>query len=152
MLLPIEIDILPRSDTNHLNPRMNYVLPVVLFGSAEVDVADVDVTELSFGPGGAAPVHDLTDLFTFNDHIEDLNLDGFMDLTLHFPMQDTGISCGDESASLYSGMLSGRLCWGEDSIVTVSCGTVKSPPKRNSRTVKARPSRKTDQSVSFTIE
>jgi hypothetical protein len=109
-------------NTVNINPRMNYVITVGLFGSQKLDVSDVDVTTLRFGPDEAAPIHDLTDLITRNDHMQDANLDGFMDLMLHFSMHDTGIACGDESARLTGNMMDGRAIEGIDSIRVVGCG------------------------------
>ena len=81
----------------------------------------MDVTTLSFGPAGTSPAHDLTDSFTYNDHMQDVNLDGFTDLVSHYPTTLTGIECGDGSATLTGSTLDGQPFEGSDSIRTVGC-------------------------------
>jgi len=146
-----EIDINPGVFPNTINTRLNYVVSVALLGSEVFDVADVDVTSLRFGPDEASPAHDLTDTWTYTAHLQDVNFDGFMDLIMHFPMQDTGIACGDESATLTGNMLSGKPIEGTDSIRTVGCGG-----RRNVQSIFERqqllPSRKTDRPVDFSSE
>jgi hypothetical protein len=117
LVLRVEIDIRP----NSINPRSRGVTPVVLLGSEDFSVEDIDVTTLRFGRDQAAPAHDLTDEWTYNDHLEDVNLDGHMDLVAHFRMQDTGIACGDEAVTLTGSLLSGQSIEGTDSIRTVGC-------------------------------
>jgi hypothetical protein len=69
----------------------------------------------------------------------------------HFPMQDTGIVCGDESATLNGSLLSGHPTEGTDSIRTVGCGH-----RRDTRSFFERQqflsSRKTDSPVHFSSE
>ena len=81
----------------------------------------IDVTTLAFGPDRASPAHDLTDSFTYNDHLQDVNLDGFTDLVTHFRVRDTGIACGDESVMRTGETLDGQPTEGTDSITTVGC-------------------------------
>jgi hypothetical protein len=56
-----------------------------------------------------------------------VNHDGFMDLVVHFRTQDTGIGCGDESATLVGVTLDGRPFEGTDSIQTVGCRVTRRP-------------------------
>jgi hypothetical protein len=118
---PVEIDIKPGNFPNSINPRSRGVVPVALLGSEEFDVADVDVSTLRFAPDEALPAHDLTDEWTYNEHLEDVNLDGFMDLMTHFRTQETGIQCGDTEATLTGSLLDGTPFEGNDSLVTVGC-------------------------------
>jgi hypothetical protein len=150
-VLSIEIDINPGFFPNIINTRMNFVISVALLGSENFDVADIDVTTLRFGPGEASPAHDLTDLFTYNNHLQDVNLDGFMDLMTHFPMQDTGIACGDESATLTGSLLSGYPIEGTDSVRTVGCGQRKDTPSIFERQPLLS-SRETDPPVDLSIK
>ena len=53
--------------------------------------------------------------------LEDVDLDGDIDLILHFNTQATGIQCGDTSASLTGTTFSGQMIQGLDSINTVGC-------------------------------
>jgi photosystem II stability/assembly factor-like uncharacterized protein len=117
----VAIDIKPGSDANSVNPRSNGVIPMALLGSEDFDIHDVDVTTLTFGPAGATPKHDLTDEWSYSEHVEDVNLDGFMDLVTHYPTRDTGIGCGDTEAALSGELLDGRPFEGTDEIRTVGC-------------------------------
>jgi hypothetical protein len=117
----VEIDIKPDSYPNSLNPYSRGVIPVVILGSDTFDAADVDVTTLAFGPGAAPTAHNLTDSFTHNDHLQDVNLDGLTDLVTHYWTRDTGIACGDESVALTGETIDGQPFEGSDSIQTVGC-------------------------------
>jgi len=96
----VAIDIKPQSIPNAINPYSRGVIPVAILGSDTFDVADVDVTKLAFGLDAASPAHNLTDSFTYNDHLQDVNLDGYTDLVTHYRTGETGIICGDMSATL----------------------------------------------------
>lgn len=100
----LEIDIKPGSDVNPVNPKSNGVIPVAILGSASLDVTDIDVDSIEFGPWGATEAHG-------TGHYEDVNDDGYVDLMLHFRTQDTGIGAGATEACLtadYDG--AGGLC------------------------------------------
>lgn len=94
------IDIKPGSYPNSINTKSNGVVPVAILGGETFDVTTVDVTTLEFGPSGAAPAHDLTDPDVYNEHIQDVNGDGWMDLVSHYRQKDTGLAVGDTEACL----------------------------------------------------
>jgi hypothetical protein len=122
-VLEIALDIKPGSDPNSVNPFAQGVIPVAILGSDSFDVEDVDGTTLAFGPNGAAPAHDLGDPTTFAGHLEDTNLDGFMDLESHYPTTETGIAFGDATACVTGETLEALPFEGCDSIVTqLPCG------------------------------
>jgi len=105
----IDIDIKPGSDPNSINSKSMGLVPVAILGSAEFDVADVDITTVTFGPGAAVPVHD--------GHFEDVNDDGLIDLVFHFAQKDTGLSPSDTEADLIGSTLDGTDFCGMDAVV-----------------------------------
>jgi hypothetical protein len=115
----VAIDIRPESDTNAVNPISRGVIPVVILGSDTFDVADVDVTTLAFGPDAAAHSHDLTKPGLFEDHLRDVNDDGFTDLVSHYRTQETGISPDDLEACITGEVLDGTPFEGCDVIKSV---------------------------------
>jgi hypothetical protein len=84
-----------------------------------LDVQDIDVTTLRFGPARVAAAHDLTDLFVYGQHLADVNLDGNIDLIAHFSPQAAGIIEGLDSASLRGRLNSGMPIAGTDSITVL---------------------------------
>jgi len=93
----------------------NSIIPtqsVTILGSDTFDVADVDVTTLAFGPGGAEPTHQ-------NVHFEDVNDDGLTDLVSHYATQETGIAFGDTEACLTGETLDGTPFQACESISTL---------------------------------
>jgi DNA-binding beta-propeller fold protein YncE len=115
------IDIRP-GGPNTVFPNSWQPIAVAVLGGERLDVTEIDVTSLRFGPAGAEPRHDLSDPFIFNGHIRDANLDGYPDLVVHFTAQATGIECGDTTATLCGACNDCVPFEGMDSIVTRGCG------------------------------
>ena len=78
------------------------------------DATTVDPTTVRFGPTGTetGPVH-----YAW----EDVDGDGDTDLILHFNTQNTGIECGDSSATLTGRTFDEQAIKGNDSIKTSGC-------------------------------
>jgi outer membrane protein assembly factor BamB len=121
LVVPIEIDVKPRNETNPINPRAHGVTPVALLGSEEFDVTEVEPTTLRFGPGEAAPVHDLTNGWPYSDPLRDVNRDGYTDLLVHFSTQESSIQCSDTEVTLTGQLIDGFFIEGTDTIRTVGC-------------------------------
>lgn len=114
VLIPVTIDIKPGSFPNSINPKSNGRIPVAILTTDRFDATTVDPATVLFGRTGteAAPVH-----FA----LEDVDADGNTDIILHFKTQQTGIGCGDDSATLRGEVFGGRTIGGSDSIRTVGC-------------------------------
>jgi len=117
---PVEIDINPWSEHNFINPFSRLLVPVALLGSDDLDVADVDVTTLAFGPNGASPAFDLTNPWVYFFSHWDVNGDGNKDLLSHYRTEETGIAVGDTEACLTGETSDGTKIKGCDAITT--CG------------------------------
>ena len=122
-VLTVEIDIWPWSDSNFIKPFSRLLIPVALLGSDDLDVADADLTTLTFGPNGAAPAFDLTNPFVYWLSHWDVNHDGEKDLLSHYRTEETGIVMEDTEACLTGKTADGTPIEGCDAITTaVGCG------------------------------
>ena len=110
------VDIKPGSFPNSINIKSMGVVPVAILGSPEFDVTTIDVTTLSFGPAGAAPAHDLSNPDTYDEHLQDVNDDGFLDLVSHYKQKETGIACDDTEATITGVLIDGSPIDGTDSV------------------------------------
>lgn len=118
-VIEVDIDIKPGSFPNSINPNSKGVIAVAILGSDILNVRDVDVTTLKFGPDEASPAHDLTDSVVYEEHIQDVDGDQIEDLVSHYRTQDTGIVPGDTSATLTGQTTGGIPISGTDSVRTV---------------------------------
>ena len=110
-IISVDVDIKPGSDVNPVNTKSKGVIPVAILSTADFDVADIDVTSVTFGPDGATESHGKA-------HIEDVNDDGLDDLVLHFKTQDSGIVKGDTEACVVGTTIYGTAIEGCDIIRT----------------------------------
>ncbi len=109
-----EIDIKPNSDPNSINTRaQGGLIPVAILGSETLDVFNIDVTTLSFGPNMATPAHEIT-----SNHYVDVNDDGFTDFVSHYVRGQTGIMAGDTEACIKGKTLDGIHFMGCDAVRT----------------------------------
>jgi len=108
------VDIRPRGEANRINPNSGKEIRVAILTGNGFDAATVDPNTVRFGATGAEAV-------PVNFALRDANGDGAMDMVLRFEIQDTGIKCGDTSASLTGQTSSGLSFRGSDSIRTVRC-------------------------------
>ncbi len=112
--IEIEIDIKPGSWPNSINLRQLGVIAVAVLTTDEFDATVLQTRRGRFGPAGATIVHN-------SAHIEDVDLDGDLDLVMHFETGDTGIECGDESADLRTVNEIGQALVGTDAVRTLGC-------------------------------
>lgn len=114
-VIDVKIDIKPGERPNSINPRSLGRIAVALLTTESFDAAtDADANTVRFGIVGteAAPVHVALD---------DADMDGDIDLMLHFSTQETGIKCGNTAATLTGETFAGRKIRGTDAINTVGC-------------------------------
>jgi penicillin amidase len=140
MIVPLNpfFDIKLGDFPNDVNPYSNGVLPMVILGSDFFDVTQVDMDTVRFGPWGAQRVHDI-------QHLDDEDLDGYMDLTFHFWVRETGIQCFDTEATIWGAMLDGTPFVSTDSINTVGCREPEQPrPVQEPETVVTPPAGESD--------
>ena len=109
----------PDSGEKLLNVRGG-VIPVAILGSESFDVTAIDPTTLAFGPSDAAAAHDLSDPIVLNQHLKDVNLDGFTDFVSHYFAKETGLQKGDTEVCLAAETVDSRLLVGCDVIVTTN--------------------------------
>jgi len=108
------VDIRPKSDANRINPKSNMNINVAILSVNGFDATKVDPKTVRFGATGteAAPVH---------VGLRDVNGDGQRDMVVRFAIQDTGIKCGNTSATLTGQISSGPSIIGSSLIQTVQC-------------------------------
>lgn len=108
----VSIDIKPGSNPNSINPGNKGVIPVAILTTGSFDASTVDATSVRFGPNNAVAVHYAR---------EDVDGDEDLDLILQFVTQQSGIQCGDTSASLSGQTSGGQSIAGSDLVNTVGC-------------------------------
>lgn len=109
------LDISPGNVWNPINPQAHALIPVAILGSDNLDVEEIDVETLAFGPDGAMPFHPM------GSDLGDVDHDGQLDLVSHYRTQHTGISVGDTEACVTGATLNGiplRAC----DRITTACG------------------------------
>ncbi len=111
-VLTVAIDIKPGGFPNSINPRNKGVIPVAILTTPTFAAATVNPLTVGFGPNSASPVQSA---------MEDVDGDGDLDMILHFRTQDTGIVCGNTSATLTGATGGGQAFQGSDAITTVGC-------------------------------
>jgi hypothetical protein len=113
-IVRVAIDIKPGRFPNSINPRSEGKTPVAILTTGAFDATSVDPSTVRFGRSGndASPVRSAT---------RDVDGDGDIDMILHFNTQDTGIQCGDTSASLTGRVPGGQAIGGSDSVNIVGC-------------------------------
>jgi len=112
-VIAADIDVKPGNERSPINPISLGVIPVAILGGDGFDVADIDLTTLTFGPGGARP------MYVVAGHHRDVNADGFADLVVHFRTEETRIAFGDTEACLSGETLDGQFFERCDTIRTV---------------------------------
>ena len=117
------IDIKPGSSPNSVNLKSKGVLPVAIFGTADFDVNDVDISTLLFGdPNSGTP------LSPVRSALEDVSDDGFEDLSLKFSVADL-VESGALGPDTVGGLLTGELL---DGTLIAGMGSIRIVPPNGS--------------------
>jgi hypothetical protein len=106
----VDVDIRPGSDRNPINLRSRGVVPVILYGSDDVDVESIDPETTVFGPDGAPLAH------REGPHFADHDADGHLDLMLHFLVSESGLLREHQQACVFGATFDGDLFEGCDVI------------------------------------
>ena len=108
----VTIDIKPRKDPNIINLKSRGFVPVAVLTGGEFDALQVDPATVKFGPDEQSPKR---------SKIQDYNRDGFPDQVLTFQPNETGIACGDTSATLTGETYGGGAIQGSDTFTVTPC-------------------------------
>ena len=111
----VDIDIKPGSDPNCLNINGHGVIPVAILGDAELDVADIDQSSLSFS---GLSVRIRGNKFP-QCNVDDANGDAYLDLVCHFEDDSSAWVEGGDQATLEASLLDGTPIRGTDSVCMV---------------------------------
>jgi len=118
--LQVALDVSPGKFPNRIHPKSRKNIAVAILTTATFNATTVNAATVRFGATGieAAPV---------KYALKDVNKDGAPDMLLRFKTRDTGIGCGQTSASLTGETVGGQALQGSDAIVTM-CGKKRPPP------------------------
>jgi hypothetical protein len=111
----VSVGVRPRSDANRINPNSTKEINVAILSTDGFDATEVDSNTVRFGATGteAVPIHVAR---------RDVDGDGDRDMIVRFEIQDTGIKCGNTSATLTGQIPGGASIIGSSPIRTVQCG------------------------------
>jgi hypothetical protein len=110
--LHVGVDIKPGSFPNTINLKSNGSVPVALLGSADFDVASVNLDTVRFGQ-----MHEMeSGAWALRSAPQDVNGDGYMDIVFHFKIKETGLESSDTMACLHGMTLGGEQFCGHDAV------------------------------------
>jgi FG-GAP-like repeat len=111
-LTPARIDIEPGQFSNRLNVHSHALVRVAVLGTDAFDATTIDPGSVRFGRAGAAPLA---------ARLRDVDRDGRLDAIFYFKVHQSGIACGDSSATLVGATREGQRFEGTDSIDVIGC-------------------------------
>ncbi len=124
-ILSLLMDIRPGSDINPVNSKSNGVLSVAIYGTADIDVTEIDLATLMLEGMSLREKGKSGNLGTF----EDINGDSIVDLLLHFDMSELSFNASTDVYTLSGMTLDGVALEGSDSIRAVPYGKVFVDPE-----------------------
>jgi hypothetical protein len=117
----VPIDIKPGSYPNSINLDSEGVIPVAILGNSTFDVETINQTTLEFEGNGAREKGKSGKIGAF----EDVNDDGFLDLVVHFPVEELDLTDQDTEGTLTGSLFDGTPIEGTDDICIVPSATAK---------------------------
>lgn len=108
--IPIELDIKPWTRKPYVFVGKDDRLMVVILGSDELDVDDLDLASLRFGRSGAPPIEGR--VVTYKDE----NGDGHVDFGAYYDLYEIGVGRNDTEACLTGSLSNGARFEGCDAI------------------------------------
>jgi hypothetical protein len=125
----VDIDIMPGSKKNQINPDSRRAVRVAVLGSSDFDAPNqVDPSSMTFGRTG-----DESSLWYCRDKDGDVNGDGYFDLVCFFKTQLTGFETGDSVGILTGRTIDDTVIEGIDSVKIVGKRKDGSTYDRNQR-------------------
>ena len=112
------IDIRPGADVSPVNLKSKGVLPVTVFGSEEIDVSMIDLSTLVLQGAGPRLRGKSGKVASFVD----MNGDSYLDLNLHFDLEEMDVSPDDTEFTLTGMLNDGTQVEGSDAISIIQLG------------------------------
>jgi hypothetical protein len=117
--LPVGTDIKPGGDPNPINCKVRKgVIPVAILTTGDFDATTVNHATVVFE--GASETHVDKKTGEPRRHEEDVDGDGDKDLTFHFLMDETSLTCASTEGALTGKTFDGRFIVGSDSVRMVA--------------------------------
>ena len=114
-LVVVDIDIKPGSDPNSINcNNANETITVAILTTDDFDATAVDHTTVTFE--GASETHIDRRKGVARRHVEDVDLDGDLDLLLHFRLGETDLDCDSALGILTGETFDGTAFEGMDDV------------------------------------
>lgn len=111
----VNLDIRPDSDSNPINCKNELgIIAVAILTTENFDATTVNHTTVTFE--GASEVHVDRKTGEPKRHIEDVDLDGDLDIVFHFRLGDTNLTCESEEGTITGETFDGLMIEGTDSI------------------------------------
>lgn len=111
--LQVTIDIKPGNEFNFINLKSQSVTSIAILTTDSFDATEIDTATLGFGPNASPALQDKI-------FIKDVDGDGDLDLFAYFYVNQTGIVCTDNEATVTGYTFGGRPFKGSDMITVIS--------------------------------
>lgn len=118
--ISIAIDVRPNTAVNPIVLHSGGVVPVALLAEPGFDPSTVDPASLAFGPPAgpfAMTLHDLSTDCALDDHLQDVDGDGDVDLVTHYAVGDLGFTTESVEGCVVGNLQAGSAFLGCDDVV-----------------------------------